>query len=170
MAHNDVIYLTDHRTKLSGFSVGTIPISLQFRSEGPAQEPAPGRPDETVRQPQERRQWHQEPQMVCHDGLDRHLWEKGGVTIFIIITIVIIITAFLIAEIFRKHFKVHPSHCVCICLDFSPIHPLHPHLQVEAPFIPKCRGPGDTSNFDDYEEEDIRVSVTEKCAKEFAEF
>uniref|UniRef100_A0A8C1SIQ2 cAMP-dependent protein kinase n=1 Tax=Cyprinus carpio TaxID=7962 RepID=A0A8C1SIQ2_CYPCA len=34
----------------------------------------------------------------------------------------------------------------------------------------KCRGPGDTSNFDDYEEEDIRVSVTEKCAKEFSEF
>ncbi|VDM50059.1 unnamed protein product [Toxocara canis] len=41
---------------------------------------------------------------------------------------------------------------------------------VEAPFLPKCRGPGDASNFDDYEEEPLRISGTEKCAKEFAEF
>ena len=43
-------------------------------------------------------------------------------------------------------------------------------FQVEAPFIPKCRGPGDPSNFDDYEEEALRISSTEKCAKEFADF
>uniref|UniRef100_A0A672MR80 cAMP-dependent protein kinase catalytic subunit alpha-like n=1 Tax=Sinocyclocheilus grahami TaxID=75366 RepID=A0A672MR80_SINGR len=35
---------------------------------------------------------------------------------------------------------------------------------------PFCRGPGDTSNFDEYDEEDIRVSVTEKCTNEFLEF
>ena len=43
-------------------------------------------------------------------------------------------------------------------------------LQVEAPFIPKVKGPGDFSHFDDYEEEPLRVSSTEKCAKEFADF
>jgi len=43
-------------------------------------------------------------------------------------------------------------------------------VKVEAPFLPKCKGPGDPSNFDDYEEEPLRISSTEKCAKEFAEF
>uniref|UniRef100_A0A673H8W4 cAMP-dependent protein kinase catalytic subunit alpha-like n=1 Tax=Sinocyclocheilus rhinocerous TaxID=307959 RepID=A0A673H8W4_9TELE len=42
--------------------------------------------------------------------------------------------------------------------------------KIDAPIIPKCRGPGDTSNFDEYDEEDIRVSVTEKCTNEFLEF
>ncbi|CAD5214495.1 unnamed protein product [Bursaphelenchus xylophilus] len=42
--------------------------------------------------------------------------------------------------------------------------------RVEAPFLPKCRGPGDASNFDDYEEEPLRISGTERCAREFAEF
>lgn len=42
--------------------------------------------------------------------------------------------------------------------------------KVEAPFIPKCKGPGDFSNFDDYEEEPLRISSTEKCSKEFADF
>lgn len=42
--------------------------------------------------------------------------------------------------------------------------------KVDAPFIPKCKGPGDPSNFDDYDEEPLRISSTEKCAKEFADF
>lgn len=50
------------------------------------------------------------------------------------------------------------------------IFPLFIFNQVEAPFIPKCKGPGDPSNFDDYEEEPLHISNTEKCAKEFADF
>lgn len=42
--------------------------------------------------------------------------------------------------------------------------------KVDSPFIPKSKGAGDTSNFDDYEEEVIRVASTERCAKEFADF
>jgi len=42
--------------------------------------------------------------------------------------------------------------------------------KVEAPFIPRCKGAGDTSNFDEYEEETLRISSTDKCAKEFADF
>merc|ERR1712019_173562 len=42
--------------------------------------------------------------------------------------------------------------------------------KVEAHFKPTCKGAGDCSNFDDYEEESLRISSTEKCAKEFADF
>lgn len=43
-------------------------------------------------------------------------------------------------------------------------------FQIEAPFIPKSKGPGDHSNFDTYEEEPLHISSVEKCAKEFADF
>ena len=43
-------------------------------------------------------------------------------------------------------------------------------LQTEAPFIPKFKHPGSTENFDEYEEEQLRIHSTEKCAKEFADF
>ncbi|UJR27856.1 hypothetical protein I4U23_009121 [Adineta vaga] len=42
--------------------------------------------------------------------------------------------------------------------------------KVEPPFIPKTKGPGDASNFDDYEEEPLRIATTEKFGKEFEEF
>lgn len=42
--------------------------------------------------------------------------------------------------------------------------------KAEAPFIPKHKGEGDASNFDDYEEEPLRISANEKCVKEFADF
>ncbi|XP_063963158.1 cAMP-dependent protein kinase catalytic subunit 1-like [Lytechinus pictus] len=42
--------------------------------------------------------------------------------------------------------------------------------RVEAPFIPRIKGPGDASQFDEYEEETLKISLTEKCVKEFADF
>lgn len=42
--------------------------------------------------------------------------------------------------------------------------------KLEAPFIPKFKHPGSTENFDEYEEEQLRIHSTEKCAKEFADF
>lgn len=52
---------------------GAIPVPLQLRPEGPAEEPAAGGPDEEIWQPEERRERHQKPQMVLHDRLDRHI-------------------------------------------------------------------------------------------------
>jgi protein kinase A len=42
--------------------------------------------------------------------------------------------------------------------------------RVDPPYRPKCSGPGDASNFDDYEEEPLRLATTEKCGKEFEDF
>lgn len=43
-------------------------------------------------------------------------------------------------------------------------------LKLDAPFVPKTKGSGDHSNFDDYDEEALRISGSEKFAAEFAEF
>jgi len=58
----------------------------------------------------------------------------------------------------------------CFCLQSNQLHAFHACLQLEAPFIPKFSHPGSTQNFDEYEEEQLRVHATEKCAKEFADF
>ncbi len=42
--------------------------------------------------------------------------------------------------------------------------------KVEAPFVPKTKNIGDTSNFDEYEEEVLRIASTERCVKEFTDF
>ncbi|KAK7497552.1 hypothetical protein BaRGS_00011192 [Batillaria attramentaria] len=42
--------------------------------------------------------------------------------------------------------------------------------RLEPPFVPKVRGGGDASNFDDYDEEPLRISPTEKYVNEFADF
>jgi protein kinase A len=42
--------------------------------------------------------------------------------------------------------------------------------KIEAPFLPKSKGPGDHSNFDTYDEEPLHISSSEKCSKEFADF
>ncbi|PRD35173.1 UNVERIFIED_CONTAM: Pka-C1 [Trichonephila clavipes] len=41
---------------------------------------------------------------------------------------------------------------------------------VEAPFVPPSKGPGDASNFDEYDEEALFIASTEKCPKEFEDF
>jgi protein kinase A len=42
--------------------------------------------------------------------------------------------------------------------------------KIEAPFLPKSKGPGDHSNFDTYDEEPLHISSSEKCSKEFVDF
>ncbi|KAA0192638.1 cAMP-dependent protein kinase catalytic subunit alpha [Fasciolopsis buskii] len=42
--------------------------------------------------------------------------------------------------------------------------------ELTAPYIPPCKGPGDASNFDEYDEEPLRIANTNYCAKEFANF
>ncbi|GFR01228.1 cAMP-dependent protein kinase catalytic subunit alpha, partial [Trichonephila clavata] len=42
--------------------------------------------------------------------------------------------------------------------------------KVEAPFVPPHKGPGDASNFDEYDEEALFIASTEKCPKEFEDF
>lgn len=41
---------------------------------------------------------------------------------------------------------------------------------VQPGFVPACSGPGDVSNFDRYDEEELRVSLSDKYAKEFDNF
>jgi protein kinase A len=38
------------------------------------------------------------------------------------------------------------------------------------PYTPKIRGPGDATNFDEYNEEPIQYSTIDKYAKEFEQF
>ncbi|XP_011405630.1 PREDICTED: cAMP-dependent protein kinase catalytic subunit alpha-like isoform X1 [Amphimedon queenslandica] len=42
--------------------------------------------------------------------------------------------------------------------------------KIDAPFVPKTKGAGDPSNFDDYKEEVLRIAAAEKFPKEFADF
>lgn len=44
------------------------------------------------------------------------------------------------------------------------------HEQVEAPFKPKIKCAGDSSNFDDYDEEPLVIAKSEKFSKEFYDF
>jgi protein kinase A len=58
------------------------------------------------------------------------------------------------------------NHKGCSSVDWIAVY----QKKLEAPFIPKIKSPGDTSNFDDYDEEQLKIHNTEKHAKEFADF
>lgn len=53
---------------------------------------------------------------------------------------------------------------------FEKLYNINVLFQVEAPFIPPSKGPGDASNFDEYDEEPLFIATTEKCKKEFEDF
>lgn len=54
-----------------------FPVALRFRFERPAEKPVASRPDQAVRQPEERRERHQRAQVVRLDGLDSGVPEKN---------------------------------------------------------------------------------------------
>ena len=56
---------------------GSIPFSLQFRSQGPSKEPTAGRLNKAVWKSKEWCEWYKNSQVVCHNRLDCYLPEKG---------------------------------------------------------------------------------------------
>ena len=56
---------------------GSIPFSLQFRSQGPSKEPTAGRLNKEVWKSKEWCEWYKNSQVVCHNRLDCYLPEKG---------------------------------------------------------------------------------------------
>lgn len=56
---------------------GSVPVALQFGPQGPAKEPAAGRFDKAVWEPEEWCERHKNSQVVCHDRLDCHLPAEG---------------------------------------------------------------------------------------------
>lgn len=69
--------LSAELTPVSLLPAGALSVALHVWPEGPAAELASGGPDQALWQPQERGQRHQEPQVVRHHRLDRHLQEGG---------------------------------------------------------------------------------------------
>jgi len=42
--------------------------------------------------------------------------------------------------------------------------------KIPAPFVPTCSSVGDTSNYDEYDEEDLSISTVDKYSAEFKDF
>ena len=80
--------------------LGAISIPLQLWFEGSVEKPVAGGSDKTLWQPEEWSQWHQGPQMVCHNRLDRNLREKGKTPVHICN---------------NKHCQCHTANLILIC-------------------------------------------------------